>query len=88
MKSSLFQVIKFKLSQLFRSNWSRWVDKGMFIKYHNSRNYLLLIQVKVNSKTGKKRFRETEIMWSYDSYSLVQYHHLNFPSLSLTNGGI
>jgi hypothetical protein len=65
----MWQLFKFKLQRYFSSGWSRWFDINYVIVFRPGRvdHYALdLMQVKVNSKSGKRKYRFTNIMYASD----------------------
>jgi hypothetical protein len=80
----MFLSIRYHLQQFFSSGWSRWVDMEYIVKYHSTRKCycLVLLQMKVNSKTGKRKYNFTDIMSSTDDEFLTDVAKSLRPKLS------
>lgn len=69
----MFLSIRYALTNFFSSGWSRWIDIEYIVKYYPSRKcyYLVLLQMKANSKSGKRKYNFTDIMSSTDDEFLT-----------------
>lgn len=76
--------LTYMLNSIFRSNWSRWIDTTFQIKssYHNNTTYILyLLQRKVNSRTGKVKFKEVYVVESADQDFLLDVAYKVSPNI-------
>lgn len=88
-----FNYIWYYLHDFFRRKWSRWVDMTYnvkpFIRDGQISTYeLFLLQMRVNSRTGRRKYRWQYIASSNDYRTLVEIGETIYPKLKIVGNDL